>query len=50
MNIYTFDFDEIEDQNDFYREFTRMFGLAREKVGDRTILFLLRLVYKPILS
>ncbi|ABV15695.1 hypothetical protein ACFXK6_003400 [Citrobacter koseri] len=34
MNIYTFDFDEIEDQNDFYREFTRMFGLAREKVGD----------------
>lgn len=34
MNIYTFDFDEIEDQNDFYREFTRTFGLAKEKVGD----------------
>ncbi|ASE82946.1 TPA: hypothetical protein U2I11_003067 [Citrobacter koseri] len=34
MNIYTFDFDEIEDQNDFYHEFTRMFGLAREKIGD----------------
>ncbi|HBM9258261.1 TPA: hypothetical protein L0X66_002613 [Citrobacter freundii] len=34
MNIYTFDFDEIEDQGDFYREFTRTFGLAREKVVD----------------
>mgnify|MGYP005932544245 CR=1 FL=1 len=34
MNIYTFDFDEIEDQGDFYREFTRAFGLAREKVVD----------------
>ncbi|QMI03733.1 barstar family protein [Citrobacter sp. RHB25-C09] len=34
MNIYTFDFDEIEDQSDFYREFTQMFGLAREKVSD----------------
>ncbi|MCZ4675748.1 hypothetical protein O4O00_15320 [Citrobacter sedlakii] len=34
MNIYTFDFDEIEDQNDFYREFTRMFGLASENVND----------------
>lgn len=34
MNIYTFDFDEIEDQNDFYREFTQMFGLEREKVSD----------------
>ncbi len=34
MNIYTFDFDEIEDQNDFYREFTRTFGLARDKVSD----------------
>ncbi|EHG7583303.1 MULTISPECIES: barstar family protein [Citrobacter] len=34
MNIYTFDFDEIEDQTDFYREFTRMFGLASENVND----------------
>ena len=34
MNIYTFDFDEIEDQDDFYREFARMFGLAKEKVSD----------------
>lgn len=34
MNIYTFDFDEIEDQNDFYREFTRLFGLASENVND----------------
>lgn len=34
MNIYTFDFDEIEDQNDFYREFIRMFGLASENVND----------------
>lgn len=34
MNIYTFDFDEIEDQGDFYREFTRAFGLDREKVVD----------------
>ena len=34
MNIYTFDFDEIENQSDFYREFARTFGLAREKVVD----------------
>ncbi|MBN6044795.1 hypothetical protein JYK13_12495 [Citrobacter sp. ku-bf4] len=34
MNIYTFDFDEIEEQDDFYREFARMFGLAKEKVND----------------
>ena len=34
MNIYTFDFDEIEEQGDFYREFTRAFGLDREKVSD----------------
>lgn len=34
MNIYTFDFDEIEDRGDFYREFTRTFGLAGEKVVD----------------
>jgi len=34
MNIYTFDFDEIEDQNDFYREFAQMFGLDNEKVND----------------
>lgn len=34
MNIYTFDFDEIEDQSDFYREFAHQFGLARERVSD----------------
>ncbi|EGT4255972.1 hypothetical protein D8W73_18140 [Citrobacter amalonaticus] len=34
MNIYTFDFDEIEDQGDFYREFARMFSLAKEQVSD----------------
>ncbi|MDW2645051.1 hypothetical protein RYZ59_15930 [Citrobacter sp. HN-141] len=34
MNIYTFDFDKIENQSDFYREFARTFGLAREKVVD----------------
>ncbi|POT55058.1 hypothetical protein C3432_24535 [Citrobacter amalonaticus] len=34
MNIYTFDFDEIEEPGDFYREFTRTFGLAKGKVRD----------------
>lgn len=34
MNIYTFDFDEIENQSDFYREFARMFGIAREQISD----------------
>ena len=34
MNIYTFDFDEIEDQGDFYREFARLFALDREKIRD----------------
>ncbi|MBI0830900.1 barnase inhibitor, partial [Escherichia coli] len=28
MNIYTFDFDEIESQEDFYRDFSQTFGLA----------------------
>ncbi|EOC3421956.1 barnase inhibitor, partial [Escherichia coli] len=28
MNIYTFDFDEIESQEDFYRDFSQIFGLA----------------------
>lgn len=34
MNIYTFDFDEIDSQEDFYREFSRTFGIARESVTD----------------
>ncbi|MDY1037982.1 hypothetical protein GJV04_07910 [Enterobacteriaceae bacterium RIT714] len=34
MNIYTFDFDEIDSQEDFFREFARTFGLEREKVTN----------------
>ena len=34
MNIYTFDFDEIESQEDFYRDFSQTFGLAKDKVRD----------------
>ncbi len=34
MNIYTFDFDEIESQDDFYRDFNQTFGLAKEQVSD----------------
>ncbi|WP_336218142.1 barstar family protein [Citrobacter amalonaticus] len=34
MKIYTFDFDEIEELNDFYREFARMFGLPQNGVSD----------------
>lgn len=34
MKIYTFDFDEIEDQGDFYREFARLFALDRELIHD----------------
>ncbi|HAF1447618.1 TPA: hypothetical protein G9E65_004364 [Salmonella enterica] len=34
MNVYTFDFNDIKNQSDFYREFTQTFGLASEKVND----------------
>ncbi len=34
MNIYTFDFDEIDSQEDFYREFSRTFGMGQESVTD----------------
>jgi len=34
MNIYTFDFDEIDSQEDFWHEFSRTFGLERGKVTD----------------
>ncbi|EOA2927810.1 barstar family protein [Escherichia coli] len=34
MNIYTFDFDEIESQEDFYRDFSQTFGLAKDKVRN----------------
>ena len=30
MTTYTFDFDEIAEQQDFYREFSRTFGLAKK--------------------
>jgi ribonuclease inhibitor len=34
MTTYTFDFDEIAEQQDFYREFSRTFALARDKVNN----------------
>ncbi len=34
MNIYTFDFNEIDSQEDFYREFTRLFALERDRVTN----------------
>ncbi|HFD9496530.1 TPA: hypothetical protein ACF7JM_003242 [Salmonella enterica] len=34
MNVYTFDFNDIKNQSDFYREFTQTFGLASETVSD----------------
>lgn len=34
MNIYTFDFDEIDSQEDFYREFSRVFGIEKGKVTN----------------
>lgn len=34
MNVYTFDFNDIKNQSDFYSEFTQTFGLASEKVSD----------------
>ncbi|HDR2158776.1 TPA: barstar family protein [Enterobacter cancerogenus] len=34
MKIYTFDFDEIDSQEDFYREFVRVFGLEKESVTN----------------
>ena len=32
--VFTFDFDEIESQEDFYRDFSQTFGLAKDKVRD----------------
>lgn len=34
MKIYTFDFNEIADQGDFYREFARRFALDPESLHD----------------
>ena len=34
MKTYTFDFDEIDSQEDFYREFIRAFDLERESVTN----------------
>ncbi|KAA1048080.1 barstar family protein [Pseudocitrobacter sp. 73] len=34
MELYSFDFDEIENQGDFYREFTRLFALKSGQVHD----------------
>lgn len=34
MTIYTFDFDEIAEQQDFYREFSRAFALPDKRVDN----------------
>ncbi len=34
MKTYTFDFTTIKNQNDFYREFTRVFALNEGQVDD----------------
>ncbi|MEN0615242.1 barstar family protein [Klebsiella indica] len=34
MMTYTFDFDGIIEQQDFYRQFSRTFALEREKVNN----------------
>lgn len=34
MKSYTFDFNHIGNQNDFYREFTRTFSLAEVQIRD----------------
>jgi RNAse (barnase) inhibitor barstar len=34
MKTYTFDFDEIDSQEDFYREFIRVFDLEQESVTN----------------
>ena len=34
MTIYTFDFDDIAEQQDFYRDFSRTFTLNRDKVNN----------------
>ncbi|MBB1202482.1 hypothetical protein EGM70_19560 [Enterobacteriaceae bacterium 89] len=34
MKTYTFDFDEIGSQNDFYREFSRVFSLGATQIRD----------------
>lgn len=34
MNVYTFDFDEIVDQDDFYRQFAQTFNLGKDQVSD----------------
>ena len=34
MQIYTFDFDDITDQADFFRDFSRQCGLTKQPVKD----------------
>lgn len=34
MKIYTFDFNKIGSQGDFYREFSQAFALGRDDVSD----------------
>ena len=34
MKTYTFDFDEIDSQEDFYREFIQVFDLEQESVTN----------------
>lgn len=34
MTTYTFDFNKIDNQNSFYREFSRQFAIDREAITD----------------
>jgi len=34
MNIYTFDFDEIDDQTAFFRDFSRQFAIESDRITD----------------
>lgn len=34
MNTYTFDFDEIDDQTAFFRDFSRQFAIESDKITD----------------
>ena len=34
MKTYAFDFDEMDSQEDFYREFTRVFDLEQQSVTN----------------
>lgn len=34
MNTYTFDFNEIDDQTAFFRDFSRQFAIESDKITD----------------